>query len=285
MRHKSFSKLSSTAGVIAVAAIGIGASGASAATVGQTVATGTPGCVDNTTYAQNTVAAGNSYAVPLNGVVNSFSTRAYDPNATRAPMRLVVHRNLGGGNYRVVGVGSVARTLPGAPTVSALTTSIAPIAVQAGDRIGFVLGNSSGNPRCAVQTGLPADAILHNPTAALVTGQTLAMVAQNGFRLSIAANLRATTTLVADPTSAPDYVLSARLRDSSGAGVAGRTVNFRTVGGDPLCSDTTNAQGVASCTPFLEEKMDIGSINENGYNASFAGTTGFLPSSAHGVTS
>jgi hypothetical protein len=264
-------------GCVAAVAL-VPAGSASALTLGSAFTPTTPGCVDNTTYGQKTSTSG-TYVAPTSGQITSFSTRAFDPSATRASFRFVVLRP-NGSSGRIVGIGNAGFVLPAAAPAVASGASISPpLNVQAGDIIGFTLTNSSGSPRCA-QPATSANTIVHNPTAAIFTNQVLALTSQTSFRLSVSAFLRQTTTLTVAPVTNPDYTLRATLRTGS-TPLAGRTVTFR-AGAVALCSAVTNVAGVATCTPDTQDKTAIGAINTGGYTANFAGTTAYLPSSGHG---
>jgi hypothetical protein len=72
--------------------------------------------------------------------------------------------------------------------------------------------------------------------------------------------------------------LRATLRTSSGAPLAGRTINF-SVGGVPVCSAVTNAQGAGTCSasiPLLRGLLNLG------YQVSFAGDLDYAASTAKG---
>ena len=68
-------------------------------------------------------------------------------------------------------------------------------------------------------------------------------------------------------------------RSSDGAAIAGKTVSFAT-GAGPACSDTTNAQGVASCT-FTVSRL-LGVVLGLGYSAAFGGDDDYVGSSGQG---
>ena len=71
-------------------------------------------------------------------------------------------------------------------------------------------------------------------------------------------------------------------RSSDGAAIAGKTVSFAT-GAGPACSDTTNAQGVASCT-FTVSRL-LGVVLGLGYSAAFGGDDDYVGSSARAASS
>ncbi len=121
-------------------------------------------------------------------------------------------------------------------------------------------------------------------TAALSGGaHTIRAVYQGGvgFAASTSAAiahavLPAPTTLTASPAVLTVLTLSARLtRTDDGTPVAGQTVRF-SAGGSPVCSATTSASGVASCSG-LGAALAI--VLNGGYTATFAGTASFGASS------
>lgn len=66
---------------------------------------------------------------------------------------------------------------------------------------------------------------------------------------------------------------------AAGLPVVGQLITFSAPnGGAVICSGVTNANGTASCAGSLQATLDLGL----GYTASFAGASGYLPSSAHG---
>jgi hypothetical protein len=86
--------------------------------------------------------------------------------------------------------------------------------------------------------------------------------------------------LVAAPTSSPDFALRATLT-SFGNPIGGETIVFR-AGTRTLCTTVTSPMGVARCA--VSAKAGQGAIaNARGYNASFAGSTYYLPASATGT--
>jgi YVTN family beta-propeller protein len=70
---------------------------------------------------------------------------------------------------------------------------------------------------------------------------------------------------------------------SNGTPVAGQTITFTDDNGEFLCHATTNARGHAACntSPGL---LDSVGVLLGGYQATFAGSTYYLPSCAHGDT-
>ena len=90
---------------------------------------------------------------------------------------------------------------------------------------------------------------------------------------------RAATALAAAPVVQSLLTLSATLtRSDDGTPLAGQTIAF-SASGTSICSATTNAGGVASCSGV---GALIPIVLNAGYTASFAGTTSYGPSSAFG---
>jgi MBG domain (YGX type) len=97
----------------------------------------------------------------------------------------------------------------------------------------------------------------------------------------------APTTLVAAPVVArllPPRIyfprLSARLTyGAAGSPTANQTVRF-TVGSTVVCTGTTDAAGVASCAGSVSGTLSV--VLRLGYDAVFAGSQNYLPSSDHG---
>ena len=72
--------------------------------------------------------------------------------------------------------------------------------------------------------------------------------------------------------------LKGTLTEAGGAPIAGATIVF-SAGGSTLCSATTNATGVATCSGLAQS---LGAILHLGYIASFGGDATYAPSSGHG---
>jgi YVTN family beta-propeller protein len=68
---------------------------------------------------------------------------------------------------------------------------------------------------------------------------------------------------------------------SNGTPLAGQTIDFTATGGTPLCQAVTNASGYATCNAIPPILATV-SVLLGGYNATFAGTVYYKPSSAHG---
>jgi len=258
-----------------------GAPAASALTLGQAVApTGvaTGPCVNNETDVQPAVASGASYQVPLAGNITSFATRAWDSSATRASVRLVVFRVTGPGVFRVVGI-SAAHQVPAADPVVPVSTNITAIPALAGDIIGFRFTGTSGTFHC-YQDGVPGDIDIFNDVATLSVGSTFSGTS-TAARISLSAFMNVQTVVTAEDTTSPDYRMRATLTDSAGRPISGQTITF-TTGGMPICSATTNSNGVATCFANTQDKTVIASINTNGFTARFAGNTGLLADTDHG---
>lgn len=73
--------------------------------------------------------------------------------------------------------------------------------------------------------------------------------------------------------------LTARLTTLGGAPVASKLVSF-SVGGSPVCSGTTNADGVATCAGSVDKTVAV--LVNLGYDAAFAGDGPYRSSTGHG---
>ena len=213
---------------------------------------------------------------------------------------------------------TAAGTYPGATTCSGaaaanyaisyvagtLTVNKATLAVRADDKSrGYGLANPDltytvsgyvNGQNATVLTGAPVLSTTATPTSApgtypiTVAAGTLT-AANYGFSFTngVLTVGRVATTLVASaaiialmPPKVNLGTLSARLTQSDSAvPVAGQPVVF-SAGGTTLCTATTNADGVASCTIGQSGAKKV--IQNKGYTATFAGSPGLLPSTGAG---
>src|ERR1700756_661458 len=119
---------------------------------------------------QTGVASGNSYTVPVPGVITSWSFQ--ENSTTVAGLKLKVGRSPDGANFTFVG-----ESTAGPQTPNAVNTYPARIPVQAGDQIG-ILENGGGG--CDSNTGAAGDTYASlgadtppGSTAPLTPGNTL----------------------------------------------------------------------------------------------------------------
>jgi hypothetical protein len=85
------------------------------------------------------------------------------------------------------------------------------------------------------------------------------------------------TTVTADPPDHGAFTLRARLSETAtGAPVPGETVTMSTPAGT-VCEAVTDPGGVATCSGLAAQRQVVA---ENGYTASFAGSSRLLPASA-----
>lgn len=151
----------SLASVVAALSLAASASTATASvTVGQTAQS--PPVSSNTgdsfDLLQGTVASGNSYVVPTNGTLTSWSTYA---NASGGLLAMKIYRPLGGNTYM-----AVAHDGPRALTPSVLNTFTGlNIQVEAGDVLGDGTPSTAGGPS-AIFLGMPGDQNLFRTTLA-----------------------------------------------------------------------------------------------------------------------
>ena len=73
--------------------------------------------------------------------------------------------------------------------------------------------------------------------------------------------------------------VQATLKTASGAPLAGRTISF-SIGTTPICTATTNAQGVGGCSSNI--LTSVQSLLALGYNVSFSGDDDYAASTARG---
>jgi hypothetical protein len=152
-------RISFIAVLVSLVAI-VGAPAASAQlTVGQNPPPGIPPrlCEFESAYdeVQVQTAAGNSYVVPVAGVLTSWTT-VVGP-ATGQAFGLKVYRPLGGEIYQVIGVDGPRALVPGTANTFPVN-----IPVVAGDVLGVVLGPNSAAD-CVFDTGLSQDIIRFHP--------------------------------------------------------------------------------------------------------------------------
>jgi hypothetical protein len=125
-------------------------------TVGQIApSTPTPTCASPVDRVQLPVIDGNSYVVPANGTITSWSTNA---GTSAGELKMKVFRKVAGtvDTYTVVGHDG-PRTL----TLSSINTFASSVAVKAGDVLG--LNSFSGTPNCSFVA--PGDSYLRLPGA------------------------------------------------------------------------------------------------------------------------
>src|SRR5262245_644141 len=101
MSQRRFARRSSLASVVSVAALMACASPAMpSVTIGQIALTPGPICSTTVDRVQPVVSSGNTYSVPANGTITSWSTNA---GPMPGQLKMKVFRPVGGDSYRVVG--------------------------------------------------------------------------------------------------------------------------------------------------------------------------------------
>jgi hypothetical protein len=168
--------------------MGIGASPATALTIGQTSATPTT-CQANLDVVPQSVASGPDYVVPnvggiLNWTLTSWSTRA---NSTPGSLALKVWRPLGGQAYQVV-----AHDGPHALSVNTGNTFNTSLAMTTGDVLG--LHNVDRNVGCGFDTGDPADVLQFGFTDLADRESVTFSIPGPGLRANISAEIEPTNT-------------------------------------------------------------------------------------------
>ena len=123
----------------------------STATIGQLfVPNDTGGCMGNFTFLQTGVAAGNSYTVPANGVITSWS---FLTGSSVVPdLKLKVGRPLSNGNFLFIGEAAAGPQIP-----NTVNTYAANIPVKTGDVIGIHVNSGSTSVPCSVFPTTPDD--------------------------------------------------------------------------------------------------------------------------------
>jgi hypothetical protein len=122
-------------------------------TVGQVApTTPTPVCASPVDRVQPSISSGNSYVMPANGTITSWSTNA---GASSGQLKLKVFRLVSGTTYMAVGQDG-----PRDLTLNSLNTFASNVAVKAGDLVG--LNSFSGSPNCSFE--FLGDSYLRVPT-------------------------------------------------------------------------------------------------------------------------
>lgn len=140
----------SLASVVAALSLAASASPATASvTIGQTADPLTTATGDSFDLMQATIASGNSYVVPANGMLTSWSTHA---NANGGLLAMKIYRPLGGNTYM-----AVAHDGPRGLTPTVLNTFTGlSVQVKAGDVLGNSTPPAAGSP-AALFPGVPGD--------------------------------------------------------------------------------------------------------------------------------
>jgi hypothetical protein len=175
----------SLASVVAALSLAASASPATASvTIGQTgsASFGTGSSFD---LVQATLASGNSYVVPANGTLTSWSTQA---NAGGGMLTMKIYRPLGGKTYM-----AVAHDGPRALSSSVLNTFTGlSVQVKAGDVLGNSTPSAAGSP-AALFPGVPGDQNLFH--SALADGDSGTFDDDDPeFRLNISAVINPTNS-------------------------------------------------------------------------------------------
>jgi hypothetical protein len=247
----------------------IGAASASAVTVGQVLDGDVGGtCIANL-WAQTNVVDGTTYTMPADGVVTSYSTRDY-ARAAGTRFRLVIFRSdpAAPGHLIVVGVSDTRIDLPLAPPSSPLTMATAPIAVRAGDFVGFLLEHNDAGTQCLQSTpdGDTYRAVFYEGVPPV--GQSILMgdpisPGFHGLRFSVVANLVASgCDLARTPVGCWGFnepLRATRAFDVSGAGNHGVYANNPTLGVPGVRSTAVQVDGVNDVVRVPDAaSLDIG---------------------------
>jgi hypothetical protein len=152
--------------------------------LGQVAAAPTGDCATNFDFAQQSVAAGNSYTVSATGNITSWSSSAGVGAGPGAQYTIKVFRQVAGLTYSVVGHDG-PRPLAG----SGVSTFESNLPVKPGDLLG-IHTSTIGTNCTGAETGLSADTPLFRGMSDLADGSSGAFTAENdNARLNIAAEL------------------------------------------------------------------------------------------------
>lgn len=159
LRRSLFISLVAAAGLLTASASPAGAS----VTVGQVApdTTAARTCVSPVDRVQPTVTGGNSYIIPANGTITSWSTTTSGDGGGQ--LKLKVFRHVAGTTYM-----AVAHDAPRDLALDTINTFSTSVAVRAGDLLG--LNSFSGTPDCAfLVTG---ETYLRTTTSDLADGES-----------------------------------------------------------------------------------------------------------------
>jgi hypothetical protein len=186
--RRSLRKLSIAAAVAACAAALMTTAAHGAYTIGNLAPAGSPadcfGAQADIVQTNSTV--GNSYAVPVDGTITSWSTQQ-GPSTAGAPWKLKVFRLNSGLNYTAVGSDGPRTLVPN--SLNTFTTGVS-IPVKAGDVLG--LNRSTGTTTCVIPGfgGTIAQAFPSD----LPNGSSTTFTAPQVVRLNISAQVQPLNT-------------------------------------------------------------------------------------------
>ena len=205
-------------------------------TIGQLSAP-TPGSCGGSppfTYLQTAVAGGNSYVVPVDGTITSWSFQA---GADPVPgLKLKVGRPAGGDDYTIIGESAAPTEAP-----NSVNDYSANIPVQAGD----VIGMSESGGDCSLNTGQPGDrfALVAGDVPPSSTPTTL--MPSSGIRLPV----QAVVTL--PPPPPPNAFTIGRLERNTHRGTATQAVKVPGPGTLSLHGKGVKAQRLGGATASM----------------------------------
>jgi hypothetical protein len=221
-----------TAAVAVTAALSWGSGVASAATtLGQTSSAPVP-CASPITVVQKTLTSGNTYVVPGNGVISSWSTY---PGAGGSAKLKILQPGAGADQYKVVAE-SASQTV----TASSLQTFASNVPVQAGDIVGLETTSGSG---CAFAT-TASDVVDFTTTDPPPNGTSTTYSSQAGYRANISATLTSPpTSTLSVPGCSKSGALPATVTADSGT--TPKAIHYKIDGGSEQTVATTGSPGAA----------------------------------------
>jgi hypothetical protein len=157
--------------------------------LGQIPAAPTGDCATNFDFAQQSVAAGNSYTVSATGTITSWSSSAGIGAGPGAQYTIKIFRQVAGLTYT-----AVAHDGPRPLSGSGVSTFASNLPVKPGDVLG-IHTSTTGTNCTGPETGLPEDTPLFRGVSDLGDGSSGTFTAENdNSRLNIAAELTPANT-------------------------------------------------------------------------------------------
>jgi IPT/TIG domain/PASTA domain len=151
-------------------------------------------CTAGDTFLQSGVSSGNSYVIPVAGVITFWSFQ--DGASPVTNLKLKVGRPAGGSTYTIVGESSA-----GTQTPNAVNTYPASIPVQAGDIIGIY---EDGGGLCVSTSGMTGVDIAKYVTTDAAPGSTMSYASVGTARLPVSATVEQLPEVSAiSPSSGP----------------------------------------------------------------------------------
>jgi len=219
---------------------------------------------------QTATAADPSYVVPSDGTLTSFSTRMASPLVAGMTLRLVAFRPdpVTPGNFIVVGFSAESYSLPAGIPLAAVTTEITPLAVEAGDVIGYYYagGVIGGTVVYCGAAGVTGDTFGINDQPAPVAGGSYAFNGVGTARLAISANFEPAASAACDQVLSPvgcwafnEPPGSTTANDDSTFGNDGTYLNGPTLGVPGIAGTAVSLDGVNDLVRVPDaSSLDVG---------------------------